>query len=276
MFIKLLLPLLILAYALPGHAEGPPPLTFGVVPQQSASKLARLWGPLLSRIGELSGHPLQFRTAPDIPEFERRLAAGEYDLAYMNPYHFTVFNRTPGYRAVAHAKGRRIQGIVVVPEESPVQRIEELAGKTLVFPSPAAFAASLLPQGEFKHREIPITPKYVASHDSVYRNVAKGFFPAGGGVMRTLNNIAPEVRDRLRILWRTDHYTPHAIATHPRVEAATRNRLRKVLSTLHDDEQGRRLTAILDIEGWQTADDDAWDDVRALNIKLLDGLISTR
>ena len=70
------------------------------MPQQSATKLARTWVPLLRLIQERSGMALRFATAPDIPTFEQRLAAGEYDLAYMNPYHYTVFHESPGFFAL--------------------------------------------------------------------------------------------------------------------------------------------------------------------------------
>jgi hypothetical protein len=52
-------------------------LTFGVVPQQAASKLAQLWSPILDDLGARTGVRIGFRTVPDIPTFERRLAAGD-------------------------------------------------------------------------------------------------------------------------------------------------------------------------------------------------------
>ena len=50
---------------------------FGVVPQQSATKLARTWVPFLRLLQEKTGIELRFATAPDIPTFEKRLAQGE-------------------------------------------------------------------------------------------------------------------------------------------------------------------------------------------------------
>ena len=154
---------------------------FGVVPQQSSQKLAGKWGPICSYLSEKSGFRLRFTTAPDIPEFERRLLRGRYDFAYMNPYHYTVFSQKPGYLALAKQKDKQISGIIVVHKNSPYQDYRQLADQTIVFPSPAAFAASILPQTLFRNEGIPITPKYVKSHDSVYCNVAQGFFAAGGG-----------------------------------------------------------------------------------------------
>ncbi|MFT7672206.1 MAG: ABC-type phosphate/phosphonate transport system substrate-binding protein [Gammaproteobacteria bacterium] len=40
------------------------------------------------------GFKVNFKTAPNIPTFKKRLAAGEYGFAYMNPYHYTVFNQS--------------------------------------------------------------------------------------------------------------------------------------------------------------------------------------
>ena len=71
-------------------------LRFGVVPQQSATKLAKQWVPLLNYLSEKTGHTIHFATAKDIPTFEQRCANGEYDLAYMNPYHYVVFHESPG------------------------------------------------------------------------------------------------------------------------------------------------------------------------------------
>ena len=120
--------------------------TFAVVPQQAASEMAETWSPFLAWVSENSGVELRFVTAPDIPSFEKRLREGAYDFAYMNPYHYTVFHKKPGYKALAKEKDRKLKGILVVHKDSKINSIKELGGSTIVFPSPAAFAASILPR----------------------------------------------------------------------------------------------------------------------------------
>ena len=88
--IGLCVALLTFATGLSAGSEAKKTLTFGVVPQQSAGKLARNWGPILKHVEKETGIVLRFATAPSIPEFERRMAQGEYDVSYMNPYHYTV------------------------------------------------------------------------------------------------------------------------------------------------------------------------------------------
>ena len=252
------------------HAET---LTFGIVPQQSAKTLAKLWTPICNYLSEKTGEKIQFSTAKDIPTFEKRVLAGQYDIAYMNPYHYTVFNQKPGYQAMARQKDKKIKGIIVVKKDSKLKSLDELDTKNLAFPSPAAFAASVLPRAKMKADGINITPKYVSSHDSVYLNVSKGLFAAGGGVIRTFNNTNPKVKENLRVLWTTPGYTPHAIASKPGLDQNIIDKLNKALVGMNTDPEGQALLKTIKFKGLLLSKDSDWDDVRSLNITLLDHLL---
>jgi len=117
-------------------------VTFGVVPQQSASRLARMWGPLLARLGEELGVKVEFRTTKDIPTFEACLAAGAYDFAYMNPVHYTIFSEAAGYNAVARQSKKQLKGLLVVKRDSPLDTLDDLEGADIAFPSAGAFVWS--------------------------------------------------------------------------------------------------------------------------------------
>ena len=266
---KLLCLLLAFMVNLASNAE---PLRLGVVPQQSASRLAELWSPIASYIGNLVGEEIHFATAPDIPTFEKRLAEGKYDIAYMNPYHFVVFNSDPGYRAIVHARDKRIRGILVVRKDSEISDLNDLDGEQLAFPAPAAFAASILTRAKLSAIPIQFTPVYVSSHDSVYRSVAKGLFPAGGGVIRTFNNVDPSIREQLKILWTSDGFTPHAIATHPNMDDDLSKKIQQAFVTMDQNETGSTLLQGIALKGFQVAEDSDWDDVRSLQLNLLDDI----
>lgn len=253
------------------------PLSFGVVPQQSASKITRLWTPILDWLGSKSGHLIEVATTKNIPAFEKQLAQGGYDFSYMNPYHFTVFNDAPGYQAVARQKNKRIQGILVARKDSPLKSVADLRGERVSFPSPAAFAASILPRGSLKKAGIDFTPVYVSSHDSVYLTVARGLFPAGGGVVRTFRNTDPKVGEQLRVLWKSDLFTSHAIAVHPRVPKQTLKALQNAMMAMGEDPEGLRLLRAIHFKkGFEMAHNADWDDVRSLDIRLLDAPVDAK
>ena len=241
-------------------------LTFGVVPQQSASKLAKLWGPLIAEIAQQSGINIKFATAPNIPTFEKRLSTGDYDIAYMNPYHYVTFHQSTGYEALAKARDKLIKGIIVVAKDGPINRFADLNNMKLAFPAPAAFAATILTQSDLTKNNVAFTAKYVSSHDSVYLTVAKGIYPAGGGVLRTFNNVNSAISDKLRILFTTQGYTPHAIASHPRVTLEDIQKIQHALTTVESSESGKALLKSINIKGFVNANDADWDDIRALQL----------
>lgn len=239
-------------------------LRVGVVPQQSATRLARIWTPFLDAVSTASGHDLVFGTAKDIPTFEACLAQGAYDLAYMNPYHYTVFHDASGYQAFARQKDKQLRGLIVVHKDTDAARLDDLDGADIAFPSPAAFGASVIPRAELSAQNIAFTPHYVKSHDSVYRAVSAGLLAAGGGVMRTFNTVADDVRADLKVIYRTDGYTPHAFAAHPDVPGHVVGDVLAAMQSL--DAAAPEALAQLGMVGIEPGVDGDWDDVRGLDL----------
>jgi phosphonate transport system substrate-binding protein len=114
---------------------------------------------------------------------------------------------------------------------------------------------------------LKIHAKYVSSHDSVYRSVEKGLYPAGGGVPRTFNNLAEDIRAQLRIIWTSEGFTPHAIAFHPRVPKKAVDEIKEALFSLDGDPQGKNILNNLQINAFEPATDGQYNDVRALQIE---------
>jgi phosphonate transport system substrate-binding protein len=240
--------------------------TFAVVPQQNAVELARRWTPFLSRVAKDAGAPLCFATAPDIQTFYQRLEAGEYDFAYMNPYQYVLFHRLTGYTAFARERGQRLQGIVVVRKDSSIADLQDLAGQEVVFPSPTSFAAFILVQAELRQRGIPIQPRFVASHESAYRNVAGGFFAAAGGIPRTLGLADDNTRESLRILWTSRPYSPHPIAHHPRIRPEVVTAMLRSMVRVAAGPGGPGILSAIGFKGIEPGQDADWDDIRHLQI----------
>lgn len=275
--IKLLISIYILCFINSVNAESinsdkRTSLVFGVVPQQSAATLARNWVPLLKFLSENTGVELKFATAPDIPTFEERLAKGEYDIAYMNPYHYVVLSEQVGFKAIVHEKNKQIKGIIVANKNTFFDDIDSLSTQKLAFPAPASFAATLIPKANLMQRNINFESQYVNSHDAVYRNIAEGRFIAGGGIIRTFNALPKDVRDQLKIIWTSEAYTPHAIATYPSVSEEVRQKLLQGFLNVESSNIASELLSPLKMQGFIAAEDQDWNDVRELGIHLLLGL----
>lgn len=229
-------------------------LIFGIGPQQSPTELAKRWVPVIQYLSEAAGVPMRFITARDIPTFQQEMQAGTYDLAYINPVHYTLFNRVAGYRAFAKEQDGKLVGVLVA-RRGNVHTLEQLHAKTVAFPSASAIAATLLPMAHLAEKNIAVTPQYVVSMDSVYRAVAKGLFPAGGGEMRTLGTIDPEIRDQLEVIWRADPLPPFAFAAHPRTSPTQIAKVLKAMEEMSHDARGASLLKSINFKGIVAASD---------------------
>lgn len=210
--------------------------SFGVVPQLSPIVTAGRWQPLLNEVSRQTSVSLRFATAPGITRFEERVLAGEYDFVYLNPLLFQEAQKSRGYRALVRDE-QPLQGIIVVRLDGP-QALAELSGKTLAFPSPRAFGATLLTRADLKRLNIPHDVSYLGTHESVYQAVAQGRHVAGGGVLHSFELLPAAPRRGLRILHTTAPVMAHVIAVHPRVPASEAERVRQTLLTLHEQPAG--------------------------------------
>ena len=217
-------------------------LSVGIVPQFPPEQIFVTWTPVLETLESDLDTTFELRSFQSIPDFERAFIRGELDIAYMNPYHVIMANESQGYVPIVRDNNRRLSGVLVVRNDSGITEVTQLDGKTVAFPSPNAFGASLYMRALLKEREkVDIEPVYVMTHTNAYRHVVTGRAAAGGGVRRTLDREPESLRAQLRILYETPETYPHPIVIHPRVPEAQRERIQKALLELGQTAETARL-----------------------------------
>ena len=241
--------------------------TFAVGGTHSPTELAKRWTPIMQYLTEKSGVSLQFKTAKDIPTFQQQMREGVYDFAHVTPYHYLVYHKGSGYIPFARERDGKLVGVLLVKKDGPIQDVNQLNGTTVGFPAANALAATWLPVCMLREKNITVTPQYVNSLDSVYRSVAKGLFPAGGGEMRTLGMLEPEVKNQLRILWTSETLPPFPFIVHPRVPKEVVARLQKAMDEMNENPQGIALLKANNFNGIELTNDADYDAVRKMNIK---------
>ena len=210
---------------------------FGVVPQFEPEYIYSAWNPVLKEISKILNIQLELKIYKTIPEFEKAFLAGEFDFAFMNPYHAVMAKKAQGYIPLVRDR-TPLKGIIVIKKDAPFSSITDLDGAVIAFPAPNAFAASLYMRALLTEKfKIRFTPKYVKTHDNVYRHVLLGLAQAGGGVNNTFLRQPPEVRENLRILFETPPSAPHPIVAHPRVPSSLQKNFVKVFLELSKEKR---------------------------------------
>lgn len=214
---------------------GKPVYTLAVVPQFQAIETSRVWAPILERVGQEAGVTLTLKVAKDIPSFEDEVMEGKPDFAYMNPYHQLMAFKAQGYVPLVR-DSKLLTGLLVVRQDDPIKSVKDLEGKTLAFPAPNAFGASLLIRAHLAEVDkVNITPFYAKTHTNTYRQTIVGKTTASGGVRATLDKEPAEVRAALRVLMETPGAAPHPLSAHPRVPTKVQQAVKAAMIKLASD-----------------------------------------
>ena len=241
---RFLLPFLLLLSSTVAVAAEKEVYILSVVPQFTPSEVHRNWTPIVEKLSKATGLQFQLKIYPSIPKFEQAFLNGDIDLAFMNPYHAVMAKRAQGYIPLLRDDANSLTGILLVQRDSPIKSIKELNGKTLAFPAPNAFGASLYMRALLAEQEkISITPHYLKTHSNVYRHVIIGEAAAGGGVNITLKREPPEVQAQLRVLFETPGVASPPLVAHPRVPQEMRQAVTNTMLELGNDPAGQKLLA---------------------------------
>jgi phosphonate transport system substrate-binding protein len=226
----------------------PAQYTFGVTPQFEQRRLHSIWKPIVEELERRTGLRFELKTTLRIQDFEKEYRKGGFDFVYINPYHLFATAESQQYIPLV-SDARPLRGILVVRKDSPVTKPADLAGKVVAFPSPNALGASLMMRADLERlHHVRVKPLYVKTHSSVYLHVAAGLASAGGGVEKTLQEQAPEIRDSLRVIYTTRGMQSHPVAAHPRVAQADREKVRRAFLEMDATPEGRALLSRVPVE----------------------------
>ena len=213
--------------------------TLSVVPQLPPLVLHDDWQPLLEYLEEDTGFEFELSLQESIPLFELNFLDEKPDFVFLNPYHAVMAYKSHGYEPVLSDGSRQLKGILVVPVASEIESVDELDGKTVAFPAPNAFGASLYMRALLANEfGLDITASYVGTHANSYRHALLGEAAAAGGVYNTFHKESEDFQAALRVLYETPGVTAHPLAVHPRVPASVQAAVIDAIMKLKESDAG--------------------------------------
>jgi len=227
---------------MPNLASAKAVYSFAVVPQYSAGDTFRVWQPIIRQLNAALPFRLVLETAPDISSFEDLCENGQFDFAFVNPYHLLWLHRHRGYEPLLSDRSGRISGVLVTRREGGISSVSQLDHQAVAFPSPNSLGASMMLRRDLREKfQLRVEPRYVKSHSSVYLNVALGVTAAGGGVQKTLQQQPQHIRDQLQVIHQTEEVASHPVVAHPRVSPDARQALVDVMLKLAQNDEFQAL-----------------------------------
>ena len=243
---------------------------FGVHPQRNPKKLHEVFGPLVNYLNtHVQGTHFVFEASRNFAAFDQKLAQRQFDFTLPNPYG-TVKGIESGYRVFGKMGNKNdLRGLIVVRRDSSITTVADLKGKSLSFPAPTAFAATLLPK-YFLHSHglnvnKDIKPLYVGSMESSLMNVYQGNVAAGTAyppAWRDFIKNQPQAASELKLMWETEPMPDNSLMARDDIPKELVERVAQALFSMHNNEEGRAILARMDLSMFKPAANDHYQSVR--------------
>jgi phosphonate transport system substrate-binding protein len=232
-----------LAAAVAMHAPGvaaQKPYSFYVLNQRSVALTAQYWNPILTYVSAKSGVPLELKLAKTAKEGNAIAEKGGYDFQYTNHF-FTPDRDRLGYKVIARFAGPGIRSQIVVPEDSPIQTLQDLNGKDVGFVTPDGFTGYWLPYDALLRAKVQVNAVFTGNQEASSAQLRVNKIAAAGVNSSVMARYARRESFAYRALWTSEIYQDLCIMAYSKVPADKVAAVRAALINMVTDPEGRRV-----------------------------------
>lgn len=234
--------LALLACVLTAGAAGAEPHSFNFSPvnQYNLKVSASFWNPIIRYVSEKSGVRLNLKLGRTSADTTSYVLAREVDFAFTN-HLFSPDREKMGWTVFGRRDAPPVRSQIVVPADSPVKSLAELAGGTVVFPGPEALIAYKVSYAELMRRNVNVNPVFAGNMDAAFTQLFAGRARASGANSQLVENYRGRESKSFRVLWSSAPFNDLALMASPRVPAADVRAVAQAFLGMRKDPEGRRI-----------------------------------
>lgn len=242
-------------------------IRFGSVAMDTPAVMHHRLTPLTEYLSHELGRPVVLSLSVDMKEAINAVVMGDVDLAYLTPVAYlrahALGNSQLVVKTLTQGKGS-FQLMIVVRQDSPIQRVDQLAGKSFAFGDPAALLQRAVVVGAGMPLEKMGKQVFIGHYDNIARAVARGFYDAG--ILKDGTALKWQGQG-LRILYASPQLPPYNITASSKVDKALLEKMRMAFLKLDvNNPEHRAVINALESEydGFVATSDAEYDIVRKL------------
>jgi phosphonate transport system substrate-binding protein len=253
-------------------ARASTPLSFGLTPVFLESDIALLDN-LQSYLSRALDRPVSLVKRRTYQEMTALLLSGELDAAWICGFPFVQHPDKLALVAVPLYRHQPLyQSYMIVPVDRAVSTWQELRGDIHAFSDPDSnsgylVTTALLAENHLTPQSFFGTTFFTYGHRNVIRAVAAGLAGSGsvdGYIWDVMSDREPELVSKTRVLRRSELLGfPPIACLRSNHESAGIAQLANALVRTPEDEQGRRLLSMLQLDGFAVEPDSLFDDIAA-------------
>jgi phosphonate transport system substrate-binding protein len=230
---------------------------------------------LLDYIGKKSGHSVQLIQRKTYDEVDALFPKGEIDLAFICTGPFAASRDKFGFVALATPQVRGqpfYQSYLIVPKDSPYQKLEDLRGRVFAFTDPDSNTGAMVPR--FWLAQLGQTPQsffsktiFTYSHDNSILAVAKGLVDAAavdGHQWEYFERMSPAYTSRTRVIRKSQPFGSPPLVASDRLKDDVRSKIQELVLSMHTDPEGKRILEKLLIDRFVVPREEWYEPARAM------------
>lgn len=222
-----------------------PPLRMALIPYLSPNVLVPLFQPLARHFEKDMGRPVELFSAPTIRSHVERILKPDFDIIFSAPHMGRLAQLDAGYVPIGSFE-RPLKGVITVRKDGPIQKIQQLKGRTIAI-NDRLVLNSILTLQELAARGIKLSDlKLVsaASQNSAILSVIAGNVDAAITVNFALGQVSKDQLQQVRVLFQTDDVPlmpSTLILVHPQMSKETQSRLTASLLRFAQTDGGKQF-----------------------------------
>jgi phosphonate transport system substrate-binding protein len=226
--------------AAPALAAEPPVYNFSPVNQYNLQVSASFWNPIVRYVSHKSGVRLNLKLGRTSADTTSYVLAREVDFAFTN-HLFSPERVKMGWTVFGRRDAAPVRAQIVVPADSPVRSLADLADSTVVFPGPEALIAYKVTYVQLMREKIPVTVAFAGNMDAAFTQLLSGRARAAGANSQLVQNYAGRENKAFRVLWSSGPFNDLALMASNRVPPAQLRAVAQAFLGMAHDPEGRRV-----------------------------------
>lgn len=255
-------------------------LRVGLVPFLSKDTISAAHSRLGEYLSKMLSVPVELIVADDYGDAIDRMQRGEFDIVELSPLVYVEASNRMKLRCLVQtiADGSATaSGYIFVRDDSPRRTIEDLKGASFGFVDPMSTSGSLFARKLLKDKGFDLNrdlakQEYLGNHEAVLLAVMEGRVDAGATYQGAFNSLRRSKGvDPLtfRVIAKTPRTPRDIFCVRPELPAEIAEAITAALLSLTGRERaGREILGPLNLNGFQPANDRAYDEVRSVAAEL--------
>ena len=146
---------------------------FSPVNQYGIALTAAYWNPIIAYVSEKSGVKLSLKIGRTSADTTSYVLAQEVEFVFTN-HLFSPEREALGWKVFGRRNTPPVRGQIVVPADSPVRTIQDLAGKPVGFPGPEATIAYKFTYAQILNQKVDVQVIFAGNMDAALLQMFAG------------------------------------------------------------------------------------------------------